>query len=126
MPASSFKVVFLAIATAMQAYAVSSPVADCTTTLNITQTRFATPPYWPQCEFDSTMREYPSTTTTTTSLDCHGCRHIRVQEVPFVYCPYWHYTASTSETTPYTVHETVWQNRVINKLTRQYDAASDY
>lgn len=79
----------------------------CTTTSNITQTMYPTPPYWPQCEFDGTLHVYPSYVTATTSVDCHGCDHIRVQTVPLVHCPFMHITASTSETTPSTVHKTV-------------------
>ncbi|TQV90687.1 hypothetical protein V2A60_006898 [Cordyceps javanica] len=79
----------------------------CTTTLSVTQTMFPWPPYWPQCVFDGTARAYPSTVTATTSVDCHGCDRVRVQVVPVVYCPYMHITASASETTARTVHETV-------------------
>ncbi|EGX91520.1 hypothetical protein CCM_05678 [Cordyceps militaris CM01] len=80
---------------------------DCTSTLRITQTMFATPPYWPQCVFDPTMRWYPATETATTAVDCGGCAHLRVRTVPVVYCPFMHATAETTETTPRAVHETV-------------------
>lgn len=94
-----------AFATA-RAHLVPSP-AGCTTTSNITQTMFATPPYWPTCEFDGTLRRYPSSVTETTSVGCGGCHHVRVQTVPLVYCPNMRITATTSETTPSTVRKTV-------------------
>ncbi|KAM3453039.1 hypothetical protein BB8028_0006g05680 [Beauveria bassiana] len=81
----------------------------CTTTSTTTQTMSPTPPYWPQCEFDSTLRTYPSTVTSTTWVDCHECEHLFVKTVPQVYCQNMRITAtaSTRETTPYTEHETV-------------------
>lgn len=96
----------MAFATA-RAHLVPSPAGGCTTTSNITQTMFATPPYWPTCEFDGTLRRYPSSVTETTSVDCAGCDHVRVQTVPLVYCPNMRVTATTSETTPSTVRKTV-------------------
>ncbi|KAM3566229.1 hypothetical protein ARSEF4850_000819 [Beauveria asiatica] len=87
----------------------SSRGGGCTTTSTTTQTMSPTPPYWPQCEFDSTLRAYPSTVTATTWVDCHECEHVLVKTVPRVYCQNMRITAtaSTRETTPYTVHETV-------------------
>ncbi|OAQ97210.1 hypothetical protein LLEC1_05636 [Akanthomyces lecanii] len=91
---------------AAQAHLIPAP-AGCTTTSNITQTMFATPPYWPTCEFDGTLHQYPAYVTETASVDCGGCDHIRVQTVPQVFCPNKFFTATVCEETPYTVQKTV-------------------
>lgn len=95
----------LAVAIA-QAHTIPTP-SGCITTSNITQTMYSTPPYWPECEFDSTETAYPSSVTSTTSVDCHGCQHIHIQVVPAVHCPFEQITAYATVTTPYTVHRTV-------------------
>ncbi|PMB65339.1 hypothetical protein BM221_008695 [Beauveria bassiana] len=99
----------LALNTAAQAHSSNLQDGGCTTTSTTTQTMSPTPPYWPQCEFDSTLRTYPSTVTATTWVDCHECEHLFVKTVPQVYCQNMRITAtaSTRETTPYTEHETV-------------------
>ncbi|KAM3515919.1 hypothetical protein MY11210_000459 [Beauveria gryllotalpidicola] len=114
MPAYSSKLLLALLAlTTAQAHSSSSnppaPSRGCTTTSTTTQTMSPTPPYWPQCEYDSTLRTYPSTVTATTWIDCHECEHLFVKTVPRVYCQNMRITAtaSTRETTPYTVHRTV-------------------
>ncbi|KAM3504423.1 hypothetical protein MY10362_003584 [Beauveria mimosiformis] len=114
---SKLLLALLALTTAAQAHSSnpSSPPSSsssrggCTTTSTTTQTMSPTPPYWPQCDFDSTLRTYPSTVTATTWVDCHECEHLFVETVPRVYCQNMRITAtaSTRETTPYTVHKTV-------------------
>lgn len=85
----------------------SSTVDGCTTTSTITQTLYAAPPYWSACQYDPTYHIYPSSVTTTTSVDCHGCSHLQIKLVPNVFCPAMTINATATETTPFTAHTTV-------------------
>ncbi|KJZ79447.1 hypothetical protein HIM_00916 [Hirsutella minnesotensis 3608] len=79
----------------------------CTTTMTLTYSRLPTPPYWPQCSGDGTLRVYPTTTTVCRPVDCHGCGAVEVREQPEVHCPAIIITATATEATPTTQYRTV-------------------
>lgn len=85
----------------------SSDIEDCTSTIDITISRLATPPYWPQCSFDGTMTAYPATVTQSQEVDCGGCLNVEVSSSPEINCPAMIYNASTSVETPTTEWTTV-------------------
>ncbi|POR34749.1 Uncharacterized protein TPAR_05070 [Tolypocladium paradoxum] len=81
--------------------------AGCTTTVTITQPHLPTPPYWPQCSWDGTLRIYPSTATVARTVDCHGCDAVEVRVTPVVHCPAMVIKATATEATATTLHRTV-------------------
>lgn len=85
----------------------SPAAAGCTTTMTVTQARLPTPPYWPQCSWDGTLRIYPSTATVTRAVDCHGCGAVAVRVTPVVHCPAMIIETTVTEATPTTRARTV-------------------
>ncbi|KAK3318079.1 hypothetical protein B0H66DRAFT_224786 [Apodospora peruviana] len=88
----------LATPTASPALLLPSTTAGCTTT---TSPKVASPCFW-----DGTQTIYPSTTTLSRQVDCHGCDHVFVQE-EWWYCPNMVVNATEKVSTPSTYWSTV-------------------
>ncbi|KAI9163803.1 hypothetical protein HJFPF1_05430 [Paramyrothecium foliicola] len=104
----------LAIPSNAEVHIISVPIKEliptatgCTTTITRTYSQLPTPPYWPQCSFDATVRIYPATSTVYNSIECNGCAAVRILNVPAIPCPLPVADATVQESTAKTVYSTV-------------------